>query len=202
MILFAIFCLPSTSSVIETIVFIASLALSSGEFTKMNLCDNTLSWDGILCDLCRRLFDSHVVRIAHERNMCRAKKQDERMNRVPSMRGYLDPVDAWWHDISSLGRCAAHSCKLCELTLSAISSQDLEGLESWQAILPTSIYRDDESAFIFRIWVPWADKRLEAERWESPSEDDYDNVIFQMKIQNDSGETFSTHPFLAADHVL
>jgi hypothetical protein len=168
----------------------------------MNLCDNTLSWDGILCDLCRRSFDSHVVRIAHERNMCRAKMQDEISNRVLSMPECVETNDAWWHDISSLGRCAAHSCKLCELTLSAISSQDLEDLESWQAILPTSIYRDEESAFIFRVWMPMADKRLEAERLESPNRDDCNVMIFEMHIQNDSGEMFSTRPLFAADQVL
>jgi hypothetical protein len=168
----------------------------------MNLCDNTLSWDGILCDLCRQLFDSHVVRIAHEQNMCRAKMQDEISNRLPLRRGYFNANDAWWHDIPSLRRCATRSCKLCELTLSKISDEDSENLELWQATLPATIWILEEDLIEFRIWLPKADPRLEAERLNSPNRDDYDFIVLGMRIQNEPGETSSTHFLVTADHAF
>jgi hypothetical protein len=168
----------------------------------MNLCDNTLSWDGILCNLCRQLFDSHVVRVAHERNFCHAKVQDESSKRLPRNQGYLDSIDAWWHDIRSLRRCATRSCKLCEMTLLAIDKEDEENLESSKATLPTTIWRDNGDAIMFRVWMPKGDTILEAERLESPNRDDYRFIIFEMKIQNDSGKTSSANPLVTADHAL
>lgn len=202
MILLATFCTSPTESLIQFNVFIASAALFSGRPRKMHLCDNTLSWDGILCDLCRQLFDSHVVRVAHERNLCNAKVQDEISKRLPRYQGYLDPIDAWWHDIRSLQRCATRSCKLCEMTLLAIDDEDEENLESSHATLPTTIWRDKGNAMVFRVWMPKTDTILEAERLESPNRDDYGFIIFEMKIQNDSGETSSSDPLVTADHAL
>jgi hypothetical protein len=88
------------------------------------------------------------------------------------------------------------------MTLLAIDDEDEENLESSHATLPTTIWRDKGNAMVFRVWMPKTDTILEAERLESPNRDDYGFIIFEMKIQNDSGETSSSDPLVTADHAL
>lgn len=165
----------------------------------MDLCDNSLSWDGILCNLCRRLLDSHVVRIAHERNWCRTKMADETSNSLPANNS-TDRFNSWWHDILSLQRCAARSCRLCELAMSKIDGKTLGNLELWQATLPVTIanYREELSEIC--VWVPETDPGLEAER--SFNDEIYDEMILSMMIQSNPGISSPTDLSVAANYVL
>jgi hypothetical protein len=54
----------------------------------------------------------------------------------------------------------------------------------------------------FRVWMPETDTRLEAEKLDSPNRDDYNGIIFEMMIENESGKMSSTRPIVAADHAL
>lgn len=180
-------------------LYTGSPALLSKGLTKMHLCDNALSWDGILCNLCRRLFDSHIVPIAHEQNMCGAGTRDEESNSIPLRHGYSDRKNAWSHDIPSLRRCATRSCKLCELTLWGISRY---GYDLLSDVLPVSIFASTEEIIEFRVWAPSRHTRLEAEKSDSPNTDCCHGILFLMSIQNHAGETCSTHLPVDADHAI
>jgi hypothetical protein len=165
----------------------------------MKLCDNTLSWDGLLCNLCRQLLDNHVVRIAHERNWCRTKMADETSTPFPANNS-TGRFNSWWHDILSLRRCATRSCRLCELALSKIDDKAFGNLELWQATLPVTIanYREELSEFC--VWMPETDPGPEAER--SLNDEIYDEMILSMMIQSNPGKSSSTDVFIAANYVL
>lgn len=70
----------------------------------MAVCDDSLSWDGVLCKLCRQIFDTISAKLAAN----------------PSGR-FVWSSDAeeikWWHTAVTLRRCAGRGCRLCLLVI-------------------------------------------------------------------------------------
>lgn len=66
----------------------------------MAVCDDSLSWDGVLCKLCRQIFDTISAKLAAN----------------PSGR-FVSSINAgeieWWHTAVTLRRCAGRGCRLC-----------------------------------------------------------------------------------------
>jgi hypothetical protein len=58
----------------------------------MMICSSSLSWDGVLCDLCRQTFDS-------------------RHRAVSRWRSEPEP----WHNQNAIKQCASNNCHICRL---------------------------------------------------------------------------------------
>jgi hypothetical protein len=165
----------------------------------MESCDSTIFWDGILCSRCRYLFDSHVVRVAHERNLCCEKKQDEDPNLVLTSRRVDNLNDVWWHDISSLRRCATRCCKLCEIALSRLDAKNLSDMESMQIMLLATFLANEGETLMFHVLWPGRDSIAAAARSQW-LKNGYNATILSMWIQNDAGEISSICLLIIADH--
>lgn len=73
-----------------------------------NTNDCNLSWDGVLCETCRRFFDSQVMGREEAIEEARARNGSKWFNRGD---------DQELHDINTLKRCAGGGCQLCALVL-------------------------------------------------------------------------------------
>jgi hypothetical protein len=166
----------------------------------MESCDSTISWDGILCSRCRYLFDSHVVRVGRERDLCREKKQDEDSNLLLTLRGPGNQNDVWWHDIPSLRRCATRCCKLWEIGLRRLNVRNLFDMEAMQTMLSASISANNGGTFMFHVRWPEIDSPTKAAARSGWLEDGYNATVFFMWIKNDAGEISSICLLITADH--
>lgn len=169
----------------------------------MDLCDNALSWDGVLCSRCRQLYDSHIVRMAHEQGLCRGEMHqgNSELSTAPRNehdRSQDDRISLWWHSISSLRKCATGSCKLCTLALSSIEGIELENLESWEATLPAEIFLNKQEAHEFRVFSPRRDPRPEAEIFDQKNMN-YIWIIVIVRIQDVLGKMPSPDTLETAD---
>ncbi|OAG09850.1 HET-domain-containing protein [Paraphaeosphaeria sporulosa] len=156
-------------------------------------CNNTLSWDGVLCQHCRHLFDTNVVRWKHEQGSDTCRRELPEDLSFPFIAPRL-----WWHTVPSLRICASHSCKLCEIVLYSIGDEKLEQLESWEATIPVQIWADD--GFSNRFWVlgPEQDPRPEAEACDAEPNEKYRWIMTVLKVQNISDhEPLHSHELLS-----
>src|ERR1700759_3425918 len=66
-------------------------------------CSSKLSWDGTLCELCRRCFDSIIID---------SDNFSSDINTMHRTEMWLSDV-YWWHDVETLKRCAGQHCRFC-----------------------------------------------------------------------------------------
>lgn len=157
---------------------------TSGESSMVEMsCNNTLSWDGVLCHLCRHLFDTTVVRWKHDQgsNICRPEMPNDFS--IP-----LIAKEAWWHNPKSLRSCALLSCKLCELVLYSIRDDQLDQWESWQATLTVDIRPDDGNSYSFLVLKPTTNPRPEETLCNAEPGSYWRTIIMSVLIENIPGE--------------
>jgi hypothetical protein len=76
----------------------------------MESCASSLSWDGLLCECCRDIFDSHVG--------------DWRSRRLASETLNRDRERHLWHDINTMKQCATQRCRFCYLALANLNKNN------------------------------------------------------------------------------
>jgi hypothetical protein len=140
----------------------------------MAQCTSLLSWDGILCECCRQLFDSHIV----DTTLAMRKSNRERECH-------------WWHDISTLKRCASQRCRFCALVLANFNSNEhnlkwLNELASWDIRLTIRIMDPTTDACHVYIYAPTMDPRPLS--LEPP---DYGPVVTDVCFKTIGGKTNS-----------
>ena len=155
----------------------------------MKPCDSVLSWDGVLCNRCRQVLDSHIVRMMHDQDSCVEEKLEEgSKSLITARRRTQYSNDLWWHPVTSLRACAKRSCRLCQLVLSHISDKDLQSLVSWQATLLATFFYVEYGQSTFWVHIPSADPRPEAESPEPTIHDSY-SPLMRIDVKNVLGKT-------------
>lgn len=69
---------------------------------KAEDCSPSLSWDGVLCDMCRQCFDEILI---HSRSL----KHLKRNGQTSGIKKYL------WHSINGIKQCSTNQCRFCSL---------------------------------------------------------------------------------------
>jgi hypothetical protein len=138
----------------------------------MAQCTSLLSWDGILCECCRQFFNSQVV----DRTLAMRKNNKECEYH-------------WWHDISTLKRCASQQCRFCALVLANFNGDEdtrkwLDELASWDIRLTIRIMDPVTNGCHVYIYAPTTDPRpLSA---EPPN---YDFLVIDVCFKLIGGKT-------------
>lgn len=131
----------------------------------MASCNSSLSWDGVLCELCRHFFDSHLT----DMSLAMQKLNGERESH-------------WWHDIGTLQQCANRQCRLCGLVLANFRDDDtlteaLDNMASWDVCFTAKVMDPYEGGCQLYINYPIKDPRPVCA--DPP---DYGNIALQLSF--------------------
>lgn len=137
----------------------------------MSACDNKLSWDGVLCNHCRQIFDDHIAKVLYKDSSHSA--------------------GLWWHSVASLRKCASCGCKLCETTLSSIREDDIGVLESWSATLRVHVFSYGSGAIRFRVLRPHDDPRPELDIDSATDRLRYRYIVVEVEVLGIEGKISS-----------
>lgn len=101
-----------------------------------------LSWDGTLCEACRKLFDTVVV---NDSWSTEPKRSFPHSSHGP---------DVLWQDIHSIERYAEQGCRMCLMYLSSLHPDARRAMDPWNGRLAISVSRPSLKAYRFWFLVP------------------------------------------------